>query len=659
MFSQRDTSFITMQQFSYQFLLKQKIFYIPFNFKHSIDISPNILNSIIINSHHQYQVESNVSENTFQSFVNYLINDLIPDIEIDNINEYNQLSQEFGLLREIIENKKKIFGEYLVNLNFLQNKGTDLSSCEEEIARKLDDYLEKYGKTLMKSPIQSLFNIFNHQHRKLKQHNLAYELIQQHYEETNDSNIFILLKTLDGSKLSKTNLEESISMSELHNNYMPCIDFLYLKTAIEKQETFESRIKEIENKFDDYQRKTELLINQMISKHEDEINKINENHLDEIEKLSKKISENDENINKLNQKIDDLNNQIKEENESKLKLIKEENDKSQDLLTKTIENHSTILNEIHSNFNNFFYCAPSYANDGILCSLKKKEKTPFDRLFIASQLLLDVYNLIDPNSKDRFCTNNTGSFFIDFELENAININGIQIYSSLQNFPKSFDIIIDEKTVISIQEANELKGQNREMLIHFPPRLGKKIRILQTGPNWDDGKNYVNFNKFELLSNDEKYSEGVFKTLILNSESKDPHKIPVLVTAKNFDVNSFHLIDSNHCIGSTECPNLWFQIELTRGYAIIYGFRLKKSKSFNLKSYKVICIDDVNKPIESWVTLIDINEKDKNENLYIVKYEFMDPSPPTKFIRIVQTGPNWDNRLCLKFIHFDVFGFYF
>lgn len=49
----------------------------------------------------------------------------------------------------------------------------------------------------------------------------------------------------------------------------------------------------------------------------------------------------------------------------------------------------------------------------------------------------------------------------------------------------------------------------------------------------------------------------------------------------------------------------------------------------------------------------------KKDNNQIVKYKFSKPSPPAKFIRIVQTEPNWENCLQLKFAHFDIFGAYF
>ena len=78
-----------------------------------------------------------------------------------------------------------------------------------------------------------------------------------------------------------------------------------------------------------------------------------------------------------------------------------------------------------------------------------------------------------------------------------------------------------------------------------------------------------------------------------------------------------------------------------------------------MKSYKLICTDDINKPESSWTTLIEINESREDEYQMNDTYELPHPSPPTRFIRLVQTGPTWrgDNNLWLA--RFEIFGCYF
>ena len=100
---------------------------------------------------------------------------------------------------------------------------------------------------------------------------------------------------------------------------------------------------------------------------------------------------------------------------------------------------------------------------------------------------------------------------------------------------------------------------------------------------------------------------------------------------------------------------------MTRGIAVLNGFRLKKgnNSSVKLRNFKLICTDDSSKPESSWTTLIEINEKTENEHEILDIYEFPHPSPPTRFVRIVQTGKNWGDNWFLLFYHFDLFGSYF
>lgn len=61
----------------------------------------------------------------------------------------------------------------------------------------MDKVLQSKGEDLMKFNIQILYDIFTHPQRKLIDHNLAYQLIVQHSQNTNDQNIFILFQKFD------------------------------------------------------------------------------------------------------------------------------------------------------------------------------------------------------------------------------------------------------------------------------------------------------------------------------------------------------------------------------------------------------------------------------------------------------------------------------
>lgn len=77
-----------------------------------------------------------------------------------------------------------------------------------------------------------------------------------------------------------------------------------------------------------------------------------------------------------------------------------------------------------------------------------------------------------------------------------------------------------------------------------------------------------------------------------------------------------------------------------------------------MRSYKIICTEDAFKAEEEWTTLIEIKESKEDEHKILDIYKFSQPSPPTKYVKLIQTGPKWDGSRQLNFYHFDLFGDY-
>ena len=65
----------------------------------------------------------------------------------------------------------------------------------------------------------------------------------------------------------------------------------------------------------------------------------------------------------------------------------------------------------------------------------------------------------------------------------------------------------------------------------------------------------------------------------------------------------------------------------------------------------------MNTPIEKWLTLFEFNEKNDEFKSFDI-FQFDQASQPTKFVRIIQTGPNWDYGFHFILIHIDFFGSY-
>lgn len=679
-----------MQNETFQFTLRSKTYNVPLIYSRLADISPNISKSLIFGLNHQYHIESDVSDEVFQSFMQYLISDEIPDIQINNINEFSELSKEFHLLEEVIQNKKEEFGEYLVNLNGLHSKNSLF--YEEQIASNLDEYLEKYGQELMKKPVQSLFNVFNHEKRRLTKHDLAYELIKQHHESTNDFDIFILLDKLDGSKLSRSNFLESLSLREERLNHMPIIDFSYLSNMFDKQTKLEEKVAELDSEIKNIQQEHEKEMKNMNDTHSNEIGEMKEmiesltNRIKAIENKNQKLLNSQKNqsndhieltrivdnhsheiediqqtqsnkIEEMQQKFESLTNKIGEIENKNQKLPNSQKNQSNnhDELKRIVNNHLHEIENIQPISDQIFTDQPNLETPGIIRRLERKQKTPFDRLFVASQSSNDIYNLIDPNTNDDFITSDIKKkFFITFELKEPVMINGMKIWSSNYGYPKSFDISVDGQIVKSIKEAEELNGKNKEMTIQFDAIQGTKIQFIQTGQSWDRKSHKINIKRIEILSSEDKFSKGVFTTLIESSENHDPHKCPVIVSATSHDNNSFYLRDTNKNVYMTNI-NQWFQIEFICGQVILCGFRLKKGKITKIKNFKIICTNDVNKPEENWETLFEINEQEQND---FATYEFNQPSHPIKFVRLMQIGTSWNNQKAFSFKHLDFFGAY-
>lgn len=377
---------------------------------------------------------------------------------------------------------------------------------------------------------------------------------------------------------------------------------------------------------------------------EAELIELKKKHDDEIKEMKETIQSQEERINSLFKIIDKQSLLIQElSNEVKLKKHEIESTPKQDNLSiEPLKKISKIC----------FSAKISSDGPGIFYFLKSQETNKFDRLIVASSSSRDVYNLIYPQKKDNYKTPKDDNSQIEFQLEESILINGIKIYSSVCNYPKTFDIQIDEKTVKSITEATELNGKHQTMIIKFQEERGKIVRFIKKGCGWDKRESII-IGKIEILSPEKRFSEGVFATLINESKEKDPHKCNVFISATNYDPNFFHLCDTSHKVLVSISGHSWFQVELIKGSAIISGFRIK---AINFKCFKIIATNDCKESEDNWVTLFDSTNDEDDQKFNISKA--IDPSPPVSFIRIVKTNVDVKNNGAFEFKHFEIFGDY-
>lgn len=177
----------------------------------------HIIDVLMNGQEHKYEVISEINENTFRSFWNYMTNGDPPVINANNYDEYRQLSDEFGVLNEEIQDSSNP----LNLINMLNQPNENKKSIEKLIAQKLDFIIENFPNNLQNVEINSLYNIFHHDERVLQNHDRAYLFIKNSAQNLNQ-NFFILLKCLDAEKFNdKDNLYDSFKNRQEHLDFCP------------------------------------------------------------------------------------------------------------------------------------------------------------------------------------------------------------------------------------------------------------------------------------------------------------------------------------------------------------------------------------------------------------------------------------------------------
>lgn len=92
-------------QVDFKFILRNKIYQIHSNSRFLNDINPCIYQKLTVNL--QYEIQSHVRNEIFKYFIKYLVNREIPDINAENIYEFEALSDEFDVMKNLIQLFKK------------------------------------------------------------------------------------------------------------------------------------------------------------------------------------------------------------------------------------------------------------------------------------------------------------------------------------------------------------------------------------------------------------------------------------------------------------------------------------------------------------------------------------------------------------------------
>ena len=293
---------------------------------------------------------------------------------------------------------------------------------------------------------------------------------------------------------------------------------------------------------------------------------------------------------------------------------------------------------------------------GIFAYLIESQRSPFDRFVIASQSSGDVYCVIDRNDPNNFSSGSGTCEWIQFEFPAPITVKSVMIQSAHRAFMKSWSVSAinddNEQTILYKTENNAaLNGQGKKVTIDIPVTTSKIFRIEKTGVNWS-GTNFARFKNVELYSPDSEFADGVFATLVARAGG-DPHRADVIVSASSFDFSSFHILSSPRslCTLYDEDNRPWIQFELTKGKAIVQGYRMQQLNDFPFDRWSLQ--GSVNK--EDWI-VIDRQCGGLTDDP--IKLIVCETSMAFRVFRVVSEMEKNDGDVKLRLRHFDLFGVY-
>jgi hypothetical protein len=295
---------------------------------------------------------------------------------------------------------------------------------------------------------------------------------------------------------------------------------------------------------------------------------------------------------------------------------------------------------------------------GILNYLRFCELSPFQRRFICSQSSAELYGILTPTSQNYYGSPDKGDAWIQFEFQREITIFGFIIQSYLSCFIKSYRLVsvdsdFTETLLFATSSEDGLNGELKEVTHTFQPAVRTKIiRFEQTGKSWS-GKNFIGLKRMDFLTDQ---CQGPYFEDLLQTTNGDPHKLPVNLTARYFDVYSFLSVNPESYICTFDSPTpSWFQVEFVQGRVSVAGYRLRKHDVLRMKQWTIRGSNDIQLALESWVIIHNISEPQDSPSFGVYNCP---PSAPFKFLRLVMDAPGWNERTYLAFWHFEIFGDY-
>ena len=117
-----------------------------------------------------YEVKSNISEDIFHSFINYLTTKEIPFLHDRNICEYEEISEEFDIMKDIIHIYKYNTRHQSISPHFFKNIELQFkkNQQQEALKQKVSNYRQIIDHLFNNNGISSEFEFNETRHKLLK-----------------------------------------------------------------------------------------------------------------------------------------------------------------------------------------------------------------------------------------------------------------------------------------------------------------------------------------------------------------------------------------------------------------------------------------------------------------------------------------------------------
>lgn len=109
-------------------IFKSKEYIIPSDLSDLSNVNEEVIKSLTNN--YQYEVKSDITENVFNGFIQHLFDKKLPDISPSNLEEYEQISKEFGI--DLLSLNKKETSEACKDEDFKFSETLTREKCEQD-----------------------------------------------------------------------------------------------------------------------------------------------------------------------------------------------------------------------------------------------------------------------------------------------------------------------------------------------------------------------------------------------------------------------------------------------------------------------------------------------------------------------------------------------